>query len=368
MCHHLSAQFFGVDLRRRFGGCGHRRLGLRLLPRQRDNLLLDARLLAMPAGHPRKILKRARLVGAVVPTEELRHQPQSHRELVRLAVVQRLLSRSGYSAALAASGAEAAFAAFYDETSHRVYGMVLRIVRDRGLSEETTQEVFLTVWRSAHTFDPESGSPLGWLMTLAHRRAVDRVRSETAAKRRLHVYSTAEQSTRIEHDVVSESAERRETVREVRSLLSRLTELQREAIELAYFRGMTYREVADELGVALPTALKMLRDVVTEPRYVAEVDRVHDQVRNGRRFAEALSESDLLPPLAARMLRVGDETGDLPAITRHAAQFYEHRLGIGLDRLMGAIGPATIILVSVVIGALIVSIMSALLSITELAL
>jgi general secretion pathway protein F len=112
----------------------------------------------------------------------------------------------------------------------------------------------------------------------------------------------------------------------------------------------------------------MLRDVVTEPRYIAEVDRVHHQVRNGRRFADALTESDLLPPLAVRMLRVGDETGDLPAITRHAAQFYEHRLGIGLDRLMGAIGPATIILVSVVIGALIVSIMSALLSITELAL
>jgi general secretion pathway protein F len=123
-----------------------------------------------------------------------------------------------------------------------------------------------------------------------------------------------------------------------------------------------------ENGVSLPAALKMLRDIVTEPRYVAEIDRVHDQVRNGRRFADALSESDLLPPLAARMLRVGDETGDLPAITRHAAQFYEHRLSLGLDRLMGAIGPATIIFVSVVIGALIVSIMSALLSITELAL
>ena len=161
-----------------------------------------------------------------------------------------------------AEGDARAFAAFYDETSHRVYGMVLRIVRDSGLSEETTQEVFLTVWRSAHTFDPESGSPLGWLMTLAHRRAVDRVRSETAAKRRLHVYSTAEQSTRIEHDVVSESAERRETVREVRSLLSRLTELQREAIELAYFRGMTYREVADELGVALPTAKSRIRQAL----------------------------------------------------------------------------------------------------------
>jgi general secretion pathway protein F len=123
-----------------------------------------------------------------------------------------------------------------------------------------------------------------------------------------------------------------------------------------------------ENGVALPNALKILRNVVAEPRAVAAVDKLHDQVRNGRRFADALAETDLLPPLAIRMLRVGDETGDLPSIARHAAQYYEHRLGLGLDRLMGAIGPATIILVSIVIGALIISIMSALLSITELAL
>jgi general secretion pathway protein F len=120
-------------------------------------------------------------------------------------------------------------------------------------------------------------------------------------------------------------------------------------------------------GVALPTALKILRNIVAEPRCSAALDRLHDQVRNGRRFADALAETDVLPPLAVRMLRVGDETGDLPSIARHAAQFYEHKLGLGLDRLMGAIGPATIIVVSVVIGALIISIMSALLSITELA-
>jgi general secretion pathway protein F len=123
-----------------------------------------------------------------------------------------------------------------------------------------------------------------------------------------------------------------------------------------------------ENGVALPATLKILRDVVSGPRYVAAVDRVFEQVRNGRRFGDALADTDLLPPLAVRMLKVGDETGDLPSIARHAAQFYEHRLGIGLDRLMGAIGPATIILVSIVIGALIISIMSALLSITESAL
>jgi general secretion pathway protein F len=122
-----------------------------------------------------------------------------------------------------------------------------------------------------------------------------------------------------------------------------------------------------ENGVALPTALKILRDIITEPRYVAAVEQVHEQVRNGRRFIEALAESDLVPPLAVRMLRVGDETGDLSAIAQHAAQFYEQRLSIGLDRLMGAIGPITIIAVSIGVGTLIVSIMSALLSITELA-
>lgn len=122
-----------------------------------------------------------------------------------------------------------------------------------------------------------------------------------------------------------------------------------------------------ENGVSLPAALKILRGIITEPRYAAAIEQVHEQLRNGRRFIDALAETDLVPALAVRMLRVGDETGDLSAIARHAAQFYEQRLTIGLDRLMGAIGPVTIILVSVGIGGLVVSIMSALLSITELA-
>jgi general secretion pathway protein F len=122
-----------------------------------------------------------------------------------------------------------------------------------------------------------------------------------------------------------------------------------------------------ENGVPLPTALRILRDIVTEPRYAAAVDVVHDQVRNGRRFADALADTSLLPPLAVRMLRVGDEVGDVGSIVRHASQFYEHKLGLGLDRLMGAIGPVTIIVVRIVIGTLIVSIMTALLSMTELA-
>jgi len=122
-----------------------------------------------------------------------------------------------------------------------------------------------------------------------------------------------------------------------------------------------------ENGVSLPTTLKILRDVVSEPQLVATIDRIHEQVRGGRRFADALAETDLLPPMAVRMLRVGDEAGDLPSVARHAANFYEHRLSIGLDRLMGIIGPAAIIAVSLIVGILILSIMSALLSITELA-
>jgi general secretion pathway protein F len=122
-----------------------------------------------------------------------------------------------------------------------------------------------------------------------------------------------------------------------------------------------------ENGVALPTALKIVRDIITEPQYAAAAERVHEQVRSGRRFSDALAETNLLPALAVRMLRIGDEMGDLGSIARHATQYYEHKFGIGLDRVMGAIGPITIILVSTVIGALIVSIMTALLSITELA-
>lgn len=120
-------------------------------------------------------------------------------------------------------------------------------------------------------------------------------------------------------------------------------------------------------GVPLPTALKILRDIIGEPQYVAALDRVHEHVRQGRRFADCLAETDLLPPLAVRMLRVGEETGDLASIAHHAAQFYEHRLAVGMDRLMGVIGPATIVAVSVIVGTLIVSIMSALLSLTDLA-
>ena len=84
-----------------------------------------------------------------------------------------------------------AFAAFYDLTRARVFGLVSRVLRDPGYSEETAQDVYLQVWRSAANYDPNAGSPLAWLLTVAHRRAVDRVRSEQAASQRESRYGAA---------------------------------------------------------------------------------------------------------------------------------------------------------------------------------
>lgn len=155
-------------------------------------------------------------------------------------------------------GDAATFATFYDLTAQRVYGMALRVIRDRGFSEEITQEVYLTVWRTANTFDGSSGSALSWVLTMAHRRAVDRVRSEVASRRRTLAHGQA--AITPPFDEVTEISERREAARLVRSGLQRLTPAQRESIELAYFDGLTYREVAERLQVALPTVKSRIRD------------------------------------------------------------------------------------------------------------
>lgn len=156
------------------------------------------------------------------------------------------------------SGDRDAFAEFYDLTSHRVYGMVLRVLRDPGYSEETVQEVYLQIWQSARTFDPASGSALSWVITLAHRRAVDRVRSVSAAGRRESRYGAMERG--VVYDEVGEAATDREDGRQVRDCLGSLTDKQRESVYLAYYDGLTYREVAESLTVPLPTVKSRIRD------------------------------------------------------------------------------------------------------------
>jgi RNA polymerase sigma-70 factor (ECF subfamily) len=156
-----------------------------------------------------------------------------------------------------ARGDEAAFAALYDLLSARVYGLILRVVRDPAQSEEVAQEALVDVWRRAPSFDPDRGSATAWIMTLAHRRAVDRVRSAQAATER--DLRAGREGTPAFDDVTEEVTVRLEQ-QQVRRCLGTLTELQREAVGLAYYQGYTYREVAGLLEIPLPTVKTRMRD------------------------------------------------------------------------------------------------------------
>jgi RNA polymerase sigma-70 factor (ECF subfamily) len=163
-----------------------------------------------------------------------------------------------------ADGDADAFASFYDVTCARVFGLVLRVLRDPGYSEETTQEVYAQVWRSAAAFDPGEGSALAWVMTLAHRRAVDRVRAEAASSRREWDYGTTHIDTAS--DVVAEAAVRDDDRRRVVGCLGTLTDTQRQAIELAYYDGLTYVQVSERLSASLGTVKSRMRDALRKLR------------------------------------------------------------------------------------------------------
>lgn len=153
-----------------------------------------------------------------------------------------------------------AFAAFYDHTRARVFGMVTRVLRDPGYSEETTQDVYLQVWRNAGNYDPAAGSPLAWLLTLAHRRAVDRVRSEQAATVRESRWGAATVEPPVDH--VADAAIGFDERRRVTDCLDSLTDVQREAIQLAYYDGLTYAQVSERLSANLATIKSRMRDAL----------------------------------------------------------------------------------------------------------
>jgi RNA polymerase sigma-70 factor, ECF subfamily len=157
-----------------------------------------------------------------------------------------------------ARGDQAAFEALYDRFAGLVYGVVKRVVRDPSQSEEVAQEVLVEAWRIASRFDPERGTARTWLLTMAHRRAVDRVRSEQSSRDRTERIGTRDHQQAF--DQVAEEVELRLEHRQVREALSVLTDLQREAVELAYYGGYTYREVAELLGAPLGTIKTRMRD------------------------------------------------------------------------------------------------------------
>jgi RNA polymerase sigma-70 factor (ECF subfamily) len=158
-----------------------------------------------------------------------------------------------------AKGSGDAFAELYERISAPVYGLIRRILRDPAQSEEVAQEVLLEIWRSANRFNADRGSANAWIMTMAHRRAVDRVRSEQASRVRADRVGQREHASNGV-DVVAEEVEVRLEHEQVRDALIVLTPLQREAIELAYYGGYTYREVAELLDTPLGTVKTRLRD------------------------------------------------------------------------------------------------------------
>ena len=158
----------------------------------------------------------------------------------------------------AGRGDQSAFAELYDALSPLVYGVVLKVVRDPSHAEEVSQEVFVELWRLAARFDGTKGSAKSWAATLAHRRAIDRVRSEQASRTRQD--RDANQAVQVDHDVVVAEVESTFEQLRVRRALGQLSELQREAVELAYFGGHTYREVAVLLDVAEGTVKSRIRD------------------------------------------------------------------------------------------------------------
>jgi len=168
------------------------------------------------------------------------------------------VDRTGETLTAAGKGNEAAFSEFYDLTAKLVYGIVLKVVRDPSMAEEVTQETFVEIWRLAPRYEESRGSAKSWTATIAHRRAVDRVRSEQSRRTR----EERDHERRVENsgDSTSEVVIDRLDHARVRSALDALSETQREAVTLAYYQGRTYREVATLLEIPEGTAKTRIRD------------------------------------------------------------------------------------------------------------
>jgi RNA polymerase sigma-70 factor (ECF subfamily) len=189
---------------------------------------------------------RLRLVSEPTPTD-----PRSGSDAEVLRVLMARVAR----------GDEQAFAELYDAVSPLAFGVIRRVLRDPSQSEEVLQEVMVELWRTAARFDPDRGSVTAWLATLAHRRAVDRVRSEQSARQRTE--RDQQGAALVAPDVgeeVTETLHREVERQRVSRALSRLTDTQRQSIELAFYGGHTHAEVAQLLGLPLGTVKTRIRD------------------------------------------------------------------------------------------------------------
>ncbi|NNE72903.1 MAG: ECF RNA polymerase sigma factor SigK [Acidimicrobiales bacterium] len=185
--------------------------------------------------------------------------PSSTSEADRAAT---LLNRSG-------RGDQTAFAELYDLLAPTVFGIVRRVLRDPSQAEEVSQEVFIELWAIAPRYDESKGSPRAWMATIAHRRAVDRVRSEQAHRDRDDRHANRNHERNVDH--VSEEIITSLDHERVNNALARLTASQREAVTLAYYQGNTYRQVASLLDIPEGTAKTRIRDALIRLRDLLEV-------------------------------------------------------------------------------------------------
>lgn len=160
-----------------------------------------------------------------------------------------------------AAGDQQSFAEVYDATSARAFGLALRVLRDRSQAEDAVQEAYLQVWRQSARFDPDRGSAISWILMIVHGTAVSQVRSSQSRSNREEVYERQSDPLRVgREDPTSAAADASMDADRVRDALGQLTELQRSAIELAYFEGRTHTEVAGIIGIPLGTAKTRIRD------------------------------------------------------------------------------------------------------------
>jgi RNA polymerase sigma-70 factor, ECF subfamily len=232
----------------------------------------QSRILRAPDGKPSGLLLRIMIVTA--PGSQQPRNPARPTSAAGPAAAAGSAAAPGPAAAaqrstdlaaqlgLVARGDGTAFDAVFEQIGPAVFGVVRRVIRDPAQSEEVTQEVMLEVWRNASKFDAGRGSATAWVMTLAHRRAVDRVRSVQKESERERRTASAD----IPYDEVLEAVESSLERERVRRCLNSLTEVQRESVTLAYYRGYTYGQVASLLGVPTGTVKTRMRDALIRLR------------------------------------------------------------------------------------------------------
>lgn len=170
-------------------------------------------------------------------------------------------------------GSTESFEALFDHLAGAVHGLALRIVRDPHLAEDVAQEAMVEVWRQAARYRPDQGSARAWVLTIAHRRAVDRVRSEQSHADRLKAHGAPADPPREDQEAVVEALHHEWQRARLTGSLAKLTERQREAVELTYYKGYTNRELAEALDIPLGTAKARIRDALIRLRDLWEVNR-----------------------------------------------------------------------------------------------